>query len=270
MFARKWAPAAAALAIFAGASALQASDAFTLRLDLGKTVATRQLGGNAGTYTLDMDMNKDADTIPVWGRHWGGGWGHRGWGGYGYRGWGGYGYRSWGWGGWGYRPYWGGYWGGYRPYYYSYAPSYYYPYTYYYPGAYSYYYSPWGCSYTLPTVSLSIGSVSAAISANPPAVDLNIKPRVLPKAPANSITPPQPDGTYPYDGGPQNPVPMPPKTEPSPTKQPTPSVPLEGRLVSLPKSGPFVYPAYGEKPRPIAALVRTVVVNTKAAPKTGR
>ncbi len=56
------------------------------------------------------------------------------------------------------------------------------------------------------------------------------------------------DGTFPYDGGPQQVVPNPRDTPPSST---TPrSVPLEGRSVSLPKAAPkWSYPAYGETAR---------------------
>ena len=59
---------------------------------------------------------------------------------------------------------------------------------------------------------------------------------------------PSNNGTFPYDGGPQQVVPNPTDTPPSST---TPrSVPLEGRSVSLPKATPkWSYPAYGETAR---------------------
>jgi len=59
------------------------------------------------------------------------------------------------------------------------------------------------------------------------------------------------DGTYDYDGGPRIPVPMPmQKVDPAPTKT-QPTVPLDGRPVSLPiQAKPkYSFPAYGEQPR---------------------
>jgi hypothetical protein len=61
-------------------------------------------------------------------------------------------------------------------------------------------------------------------------------------------------GTYPYDGGPANPVPQirpMPKANPAAAPVPTrPSVPLEGRSVSLPSSSSAaLYAAYGATPR---------------------
>ena len=65
------------------------------------------------------------------------------------------------------------------------------------------------------------------------------------------------NGTYPYDGGPVNPIPLPRGTDQAPMGQPTtPKIvpPTDGRLVSLPTAQPvtssansgFAYPAYGE------------------------
>ena len=57
------------------------------------------------------------------------------------------------------------------------------------------------------------------------------------------------DGTFPYDGGPASPVPMP-KTDPGPQGTPNKSfAPGEGRLVSLPlvpAKPKYTYPAYGD------------------------
>jgi hypothetical protein len=57
--------------------------------------------------------------------------------------------------------------------------------------------------------------------------------------------------TFPYDGGPQAPVPMPGRA-PAPTAEPPaaprPMVPLEGRSVSLPAKPRYTYAAYGEQP----------------------
>jgi hypothetical protein len=60
------------------------------------------------------------------------------------------------------------------------------------------------------------------------------------------MPPATPDGgsTYPYDGGPDNPVPMPKRTAPAPLK-----VAPGGKVVSLPpKREKLAYPAYGEQP----------------------
>jgi hypothetical protein len=74
-------------------------------------------------------------------------------------------------------------------------------------------------------------------------------------APPSADYPPVParvpgrDFTYPYDGGPRNPVPQPSNVDPAPSATPKPTLPLEGKPVSLPisaKSTQFAYPAYGE------------------------
>jgi hypothetical protein len=75
------------------------------------------------------------------------------------------------------------------------------------------------------------------------------------------------DGTFPYDGGPRRPIPMPgsgvepgesvpaPNLDPPASHKPTPNSPdrlkASERYVSLPakKKGKWQYPAYGEKPR---------------------
>ncbi len=58
------------------------------------------------------------------------------------------------------------------------------------------------------------------------------------------------NGTYPYDGGPRNPVPAPQAAPTPPTGTQQRTVPLEGRSVSLPKpAAKWVYPAYGETTR---------------------
>jgi hypothetical protein len=128
----------------------------------------------------------------------------------------------------------------YRPYYYApplydYSTPYYYNTPYYYTPS---YYSPIGVSLTtMPyAVSLSIGRSPAVLQTQP--------------APAAAPLPGSPplNGTFPYDGGPANPVPMP-RAEPAPTSTPPATVPLEGRVVSLPaKPAKLTYPAYGEQP----------------------
>jgi hypothetical protein len=165
---------------------------------------TVRLGGPAALN----DIDGGADTAFVrWGR---GGY----YGGY-YRG--GYGY--------GYRSYYAGY-GYYRPYYRGYygygfgfyaPPVYYYnPYIYY--GAPSYYYPISATSAPTPTVQAR-ASYSEQL---PP-------PGSLP------TMPPVNNGTYPYDGGPRTPVPMPPPGEEfSPANQLRSIVPIDGKLALLP------------------------------------
>jgi hypothetical protein len=59
------------------------------------------------------------------------------------------------------------------------------------------------------------------------------QPSAPPVAPG---TPTLPNGnpTFPYDGGPQSPLPLPPAENVGPTSGPQPTVPLKGKLVSLP------------------------------------
>ena len=99
-----------------------------------------------------------------------------------------------------------------------------------------------------------------------PFVSLNIarSPRVAVPQQSEPIAAPRPsmprpnDGTFQYDGGPANPVPMP-QVEPAPSRK-TPVIP-EGRVASISaKSVKYSYPAYGEKvesrqtePRQLAA-----------------
>jgi hypothetical protein len=175
---------------------------------------------------------------------------HGHYGGYGgYRGYYGGHYHSY------YRPYYS--FGYYRPYY---ASRYYYGYSpYYYSSYYTepsvyYYSSPIYCPIGLETTpSYGTPSYSApnynAPRVMPPADALNYQPdaQTLPRQP----------GTFPYDGGPRLPVPMPRIENPGdvpPTRlSPTPTVPLDGRPVSLlaPQTTPvkYTYPAYGELPR---------------------
>jgi hypothetical protein len=235
--------ALAALALLVGSSSARAENALKLVLSSAPAVPTSGITGGGDVMTLQLD--RDADTVPVWG--------HRGYWGGGYRGYWGGGYRGY-WGG-GYRGYWGGYggWGGYYPRYNSYGGYYpryygYYPsYSYYYP-SYSYSYYPgfyWGCSLDCNPNSAAVTTVlNDTPNANPPAYSQPYQqPYNQPSVPQQS----QQNGTYQYDGGPSNPVPMP-KTEPRPTTPTQPSVPLEGRVVSLPsKPGKYVYPAYGEQ-----------------------
>src|SRR5262249_59004770 len=108
-------------------------------------------------------------------------------------------------------------------YYYS-SPSYYYPSDYYYD------YCPIGLSLqTMP--SATVLRTQPAIVEWPSTMEVVPAPGPLPK-----------DGTYPYDGGPKNPVPMP-RADPAPTANPAPATPDPNRLVSIPaKPAKHAYP----------------------------
>jgi len=225
----------------------QAADTFKLGMTVG-----------APTLTLGLEKN-DAETQLVW---------HHGF----YRGgYGGFYGRSFYGGGFG-----RGFYGGFYPRF-AYGPSYYYPRyssfsfgynfsrpyyyaapAYYYSAPSFYYSSPW-CS----PIGLS-GRVAATLEVPlpmpnqlPPATQQQFpstqQPPLAPELqPMQPVEPRQPvPGTYDYDGGPQNPVPLPRNgVQENPTRVlPRPTVPLEGRPVSLPaKNAKYSYPAYGEKP----------------------
>jgi hypothetical protein len=210
-----------------------------------------------------------------------GGW-HGGYGGYYGGGFYGYGYGRGYYGGY-YRPY---YYANYfRPYYYpglyyAYAPYYYssgydYPATYYdsydtgvapttpyyYPTAQSYY--PRGEVLAAPPATTqrvqSYYPIRGEVLAAPPATtqkfQVPLPQRATPKMP------PAGDGTFPYDGGPRSPIPMP----VAPDRN---VIPIDGKLVSLPTGSVSVpithvpvstattprvaYPAYGDEPLPPA------------------
>jgi hypothetical protein len=223
----------AAASVVAGAVPAWAGDTINLNLANKDTnTPTVKLGGSG----------IDADTLDVRGGGRGGYGGGRG--GYG-------GYRGGFYGG--YRGgYYGGYRGGFYGYggYYGYGPiyrSYYYsPVIYTYPSLYytAPYYTPIVGStvVTTPTVTLSIGG------SRPSGTNLNIAPNaVAPQGP-----PPSGDQTFPYDGGPRQPIPMPKATDGSPAPSggaPAPNVPLDGRTVSVPSQKPakLTYPAYGDQ-----------------------
>jgi len=156
----------------------------------------------------------------------------------------------------GFRPFWGSrFWGwpwygssfaGYSPFYYS-TPLYYsYP---------SYSYCPISISGTLN------GSGGGYNGYSP----------VMPMPPADAPGPaprpgPRDDGTYPYDGGPASPVPMP-NADPMPSREPVRPAPKpEGRIVSLPApKTQFAYPAYGDKPAP-TSFAQDRVAELKSEP----
>lgn len=225
-------------------------------------------GTDAATHQL-LDDGSDAETIPVWHRGFGFG-GYRGFGFGGYRGFGFGGYRGFGYGGF-YRPYYGlgmgygmglgyglgrfglgyGYGGyglglgyglgrfglgyglgrfglgyGYGGYYPGFGYGYGISYGGMYPGfGYGGFFGPCaGASAGVYTLALPAGAEPAP-----------------PQVPS--------DGTYPYDGGPKAPA-SEPETAPAPKRIQQRTVPLEGRSVSLPKSGgKWTYPAYGETAR---------------------
>ena len=155
-----------------------------------------------------------------------------------------------------------GFYGGfYRPYYSFYRP-YYYPrvyssfsfyysapyfrYGYYRPYVYSYYYAPPVYYYSAPYYYCPISDTAPTM---PYATTLGLRAGyTAPQSAPDAVTAPAPlppaDGTYPYDGGPANPVPQPSARPAAPA---TPPVPLEGRPVSLPApEKKYTYPAYGE------------------------
>jgi len=255
--------ALAVLALGVGTRTARASDIIKLGLNQ-----------SAPTVTLDLKPGQDADVEEAnWRRGYYGG--YRGY----YGGYGGYygGYRGYYGGGY-YSGYGGGYGGGYyRPsYYYGYRPSYYYGYSSYYPSYYSYpsyyyqpyyypsysYYSPYYYPISLkvttsPSVCVPGGSYQPYPQMDPlpnQTIQPNQQSQPLPSGPSAKPNLPN-DGTYPYDGGPSNPVPMP-KVEPTPNNpQSAPMkgfAPGEGRLISLPMaaSAPtpkYTYPAYGDQ-----------------------
>ncbi|MBI1917126.1 MAG: hypothetical protein HYS12_20665 [Planctomycetes bacterium] len=149
-----------------------------------------------------------------------------------------------------YYPSYGFYGGGYQPDYY-YAPP-------------VYYYSP-SCSYPISLTTTTFGAYSP----------------VMPLAPQNGGPVPgggpvpapggAEDGTFPYDGGPASPVPMP-KAEPMPSREPVRPAPKpEGRIVSLPApTTHFAYPAYGEKPAPTSFAQDRPLVRTNDPVKSAR
>jgi len=201
--------------------------------------------------TLSYDGH--SDTLLTRGVRGGGGFyggyrgGYRGGYGVGYRG---YGYGGYGYGGYGYGGYgWGGYYGGYyAPVYYPrvyVAPVYYYTPTYYYP-------------------------VSGTVAGGTPVNTL----RPVYVAPSQDQLPqgsaqPSGNGTFPYDGGPTNPIPLPKNGEDQPMYQPVPKLPAgDGRLVYIPSapqtpaatgSSGFAYPAYGDSQPSTFGSDRTAV-----------
>jgi hypothetical protein len=242
----------AVLTLIVGTSAVRAGDLF-------------KLTGNdsAPTLTLELKPGQDGDVqeTTFWNRGYYGGYGSF------YR----PSFYGGGWGG--YNSYYGGGWGGYNSFYnrpnvnwgynsYYVRPSYYSPS--YYPSYYyrpSYYYSPYYCPISL-RITTGASLYSPATPADSVLPTFPPLPKVMEPLPGQGSLPPlgpvlpnQPsvDGTYPYDGGPSNPVPLP-KGDPNPPAVPNKSfAPGEGRLVSLPILKPtpkYTYPAYGDDKQP--------------------
>jgi hypothetical protein len=132
--------------------------------------------------------------------------------------------------------------------YYAPAPVYYY-------SSAPVYVAPIGLRVSAPYLSLSIARAPAA--AHVPARE-EVIPPPRPRMPAPA------EGTYPYDGGPANPVPMPQAQPPAPNRAAPPTTLPEGRAVSLQSKTPkYKYAAYGEKPsRPAATADQTLAVKT--------
>jgi hypothetical protein len=225
--------------------------------------------GGASTMTLQLDDSNTAFNEDVGGRFWGGGrgwgghgWGGRGWGwggrgwntgwGWGGRGWG-WGGRGWGWGGWG----WG--WGG-RPFVFAQPSA-----SFYVVPSSSWYFAPpvWYPSVDCSPIAMSGGFIPNTSNAALPQYQ-PLPSQYQPMPPANGSSN---FGTYPYNGGPVNPVPMPlaPASSRPMESQPAPkTLPLEGLPISLPGttavSKKYTYPAYGEPARTAFAEDRITVI----------
>jgi hypothetical protein len=277
MLVRTLAGLAGVAALFAGAQVARAAD---------DVIPLRGAGSSsAATITLGYDGKADTELARYArggyggyrGGHYGGYGGYRGghYGGYGgYRGayYGGYrgghygGYRGYYAGYGGYRGYYGGY---YRPYYYGnyggyypYYSSYYYSPSYYYSTPY-YDYGYYGCN----TGVVAAPSVYAYQQPYYPSVQpYGVQGQVygnyngysgVPQQngvtqPMPPVQPPNGNGTFPYDGGPNNPVPMP-RQDATPAKS-APQAPTTLRLVSAPSqpvrpATQFSFQAYGEDTR---------------------
>ncbi|MDY3560841.1 hypothetical protein R5W23_002090 [Gemmata sp. JC673] len=223
-----------AVLTFGGAASAAERD--TLRT-AGGSGTTMTLGGKGTTERAATEDNELTRGHHRYGGYYG--WG----GGYGYRGY--YGSHY-------YRPYYGGYasFGYYRPAYY-YAPRAYYPSYYYSAPVYSsYYYGGSGVGF-----GFSIGIGADPVSLSAPAQNLgtqSLRPAPQQMTPLTQpMAPPAApgDGTFRYDGGPANPVPVP-KADPQPMGPPGNTASPTDLPVSLkpkPASSPYKYKAYGEK-----------------------
>lgn len=232
---------ALALILAAAAPAAAQPDDTTYRLD-GTPLA--------GAAAVAVPASADAEVTPVFHRRWGGhyhGGFHRPY-------YGGFGYSSF------YRPYYGG-WGGsyyggfayHRPFYnYGYynSFSYYQPY---------YSYGGWGGHYYGISDSSDVVTQSQTLemvrAPQRPAAPARLAAAPARRAPAGfppERRAPSP-GTYSYDGGPADPVPLPAPDRAAPAPRQPAAVADDGTLLvnNRPKAN-YQYLAYGEKPAPVA------------------
>jgi hypothetical protein len=158
------------------------------------------------------------------------------------------------WGSWGG---WGGSWGstGWYPSYWGWGGS---------PLCYTYYnVSPWYSGFSGWGSPCSGGTVIGSVPTMPPASLSTVPTPAVPlPAPVPSPSADPTLGTFPYDGGPVNPVPTP-RVEETPVRLPHGPSLIEDFVVSLPeKAGKWNYPAYGEKPTRNAPALKTAVITS--------
>jgi hypothetical protein len=269
MLRNTWKPALALGAVLATSGAVSAADRDTIPLFGGSSSTTMTLGGQGTAAQAATEDNELTHGYKYRYGGYRGGYGFGYYGGYrgyygGYGGYRGYGRHYAGYGGYyggyrggyygGYRGYgYAGYYGGYRPYYGGYSSFSYYQPAYYssYYASYPVYSAYYDCG---PSIYLGVGG---ATGIGAPVVTLGTdfarpaevaqpapeaaQPMVPPSAPGN--------GTFPYDGGPANPVPLP-KADPNAMPPVNPALIATDLPISLkPKSAvsPYRYKAYGEK-----------------------
>jgi hypothetical protein len=98
--------------------------------------------------------------------------------------------------------------------------------------------------YTAPVISLGIGG---GVGSGAPTVPLGTTNFARPTPPMAQPVAPG-DGTFPYDGGPANPVPVPmPDAKPVPAPGPSTATDLPISVKPKPVATPYKYKAYGEK-----------------------
>jgi len=202
---------------------------------------TVRLGSSASGAATGPMGGTDTELV-----YWRGGYRHHGGHYGGYRHYGGYHHHGGYYGGYrpyygGYRPYYGGYYGGYRSYYSNYYGNYYGGYYGGYRPYYGGYYriSSYGDYYPC-DVQLSVGTpiVYTQLPAQPVQTATQVyqfqsaaRPQALPMP----VAVPAANQTFPYDGGPRQPLPLPSQESIDPAVGPQPTVPLTGKVVSLPR-----------------------------------
>jgi hypothetical protein len=155
------------------------------------------------------------------------------------------------------------------PWWFGFRPRFWYgnfPYPDYYYGSYPYYGVPTTSAYYNYPPTVVAPRVVMPYAPDDDAVVPNGSVVPTPPVPSPGTPIPPGDGTFPYDGGPAEPVPQP-RVVPGPTSAPPGVVPAPGlRPVSLPRQvAPRVtYPAYGDRPAPTPAPSgRTYVTGTR-------